>query len=56
MPKKRGKIGNAILKTDHASEENKLLTDIISIDAHNNSMNQLYNQKLTTEENRAEKT
>ena len=38
MPKKRGKIGNAILKTDHASEENKLLTDIISIDAHNNSM------------------
>lgn len=45
MPKKREKIGNAILKTDHAFEENKLLTDI-SIDAHNNSMNQLYNQNL----------
>lgn len=56
MREKREKIGNAILKTDDAFEENKLLTDIISIDPHNNSMSQLCNQKLTTEENQAEKT
>lgn len=40
MPKGREKIGNAILKIDHAIKENRLFMDIILINPHNYSMSQ----------------
>lgn len=47
---KRGRIGNAILKTDHSVKENRLFIDSISINTYSTGGNQLYSQKFTAKE------
>lgn len=50
------KIGNAILKIDHAIKGNRLFMDIILINPHNCSMSQLCNHEFTAGDNKAERS